>query len=524
MFKEGQSIRLVNNLRTRDNQPFPHITKGKVYKIVKMADWDGHPMVWIVRDDGGAGNYLASRFEELKPTGVFKIGDKVKLNLNAMVPGEQPQGTKLIVPGTNIECISPGIGQIMYEWADKNVDVEFEVTAVPGKNFAWIKLQYGEEIKHFVRYYLCAAWLLHVNDEPVEFAIGDDVCVVRKGDDGVAPRWVAGQDKAIGKKRKVKAVEKGYVVLSDNYAYQTISLEKWVEAKHGKPKIKSLRAIIAKGRKEAKPSGLCSFTLFKQGTAKSPEIKIFQRMQAPCHAGLNSLYDDGGSNATKKVLAVIDHLAYHIKYLKFSENRIAAYKKWLEYVSQQSPWAPAYKQKTVRSILASGADMNVEVSGNVLATACIAMRMGTEYTDILDGFGYWIKQGIKGHAAFILAYTFGDIGTKKVIHSRGMTGGHEALYGGLLAQSMLSFFKNGYNKDQLEGTKESYTSVAKYRVQEPINETKADEKFAGVKGCWTDYVQKNAKAKVTGQGWDKEYTYKIADVIAFAKHLEEVLA
>lgn len=515
MFKKDQRVRCIDNVRVRDGYVFPLLTVGKIYTVLK--DQDGFGYIWVKDDSGVIVNFLASRFEEAQKKGFFNVGDKAIIHLppiQELRDKKWQYQTKHKIDG--VEYLSPGMNDRMYEYNGKEV----EIVEVRDKDrYLSYKVSVDGEQAPYVWF---GGWLLHIIEEAPQYKIGDAVCVIAKGVDGVAPKWIARQDKAIGKKRTVKAIEKNYVILSDNLAYQLSSIEKWNPKKHEKPKTLALRKVIAEARKAAKPRGLCSFTLIFSGNAKDPSPKSIQRMAAPCHAALNTAYDDD-VKAGAKPLAVIDWISYHMDKMKPDQQKI--YKKWVDYCVHQSPWAPAYVQKETKNVLLNGADMNVNVSADLLAAACINMRTGTEYPHLLKAFGFWISKGFSGKVAHLLAYSFGKSKDGKKFHLQGMDGGHSTLYGGLLAGGLLSLYKNGYDKKHIEAGDNSYVNNTRYRVQDPISRTSVDESFKELKNVsWSQYLKDSIKSEVKGRGWDQVIVYAYDDLYAFAKQLEKAFA
>lgn len=533
MFKKGQFVRLVNNMR-RD-KPLNALTVGNLYVVEKDAqkqarlyDYDGSPLpngvedfiLFIKNDEGKIVNTWASRFVLAKNPGVFEEGDRVRIidNLEDWMYSTDP----VPIPGTNEMAANPTVAEEMLQYAGQEFIVDKQR---PGTEC--VRLYSNDKDNAEIRDWSWSrGWLMHVDDvyKPVEpFEVGMKVYVKGKGNEGVAPRWLPEQDKAIGKKKTVREVHKTFLVLSDGLAYQFVSCEKWNEEKHGVKKAKSLRAIIAQARKKAKPAGLCSFTIIQPGTPKSPDPKINSLMGQPCHAALNDVRIALKDGSTKGALAAIEHIGYKQKIFGKKEDK-QAFVKYVDYIVNRSPWRSAFHPKQGRNVIKTGADINVDVSANVVAGGCIALRMSHEF-QLAPNFGHFKKLGYDDHVAFLLAWSF--VPAKEGYYIGSMTSGHSAIGGtDIGAGALLSFFRNGYNEEEVKPKSPWGAGVNRYKVIDPVANTKVDKKLSKEVQeafSWRALVTKKCPTKAIGKGWDVKNVVPNEDVTAFAEFIKKEL-
>lgn len=493
-FQKGDKVQFVDIVKPYGGE-FTEVQKGKIYEVLKVEG----EYVFIKKDNGNLGNFYARRFRKVEQKKVFAVGDEVTIASREVLKSLTEKGYR------EIENFV-GVPNEMYQYAGK----KGIITEV--RDYTNHFLFSADDGEFYWAWYCCEpVW--DIAPEPPKFAIGDKVCVVKKTANAeVVPKWSADMDKTVSKSYKVKSVEKGYVVLSNGFAYHLDSLELFDKEKHMPKKVKPLRNVIAAIRKEAKKAvgGTCSYVMIHEPVKGSVEHVIRKQYRDVCHARLEQY---GG--AKSKAVAVLDFVGYHDHVKK--KNKLA-HRAWIDYIQRRSPWAPAYHAKDAKNAIISGLDLNVECSGDAIAGACIAMRMGSEYPELLRRFGEFRKLTDNENVAFLCAYTFSEAGKKYNIAA--MAGGHSVLYGMHATEPLLKFFAKGYATQYIKPdgvAKHSYAEKQSYKVFDAM----LDQGKCADKTMWSTYVDQNTGGVKKNIGWGEDVKQlTLDDVKAFMKHLE----
>lgn len=481
------------------------VTLGKEYTILGIDPREEGQDRWffrIVNDHGQQRNCHSRRFEPVvQPVPApenWQVGDVVRV-IKGMAYIEIEDN-----PGFN--------GAEMLGWVGRELTIS-KLNVDDRDNWFFVK-EDGE------MWYWDKRWCEFVR-RPVavvapipKFKVGDSVVVVKKPNNNGQPKWIAEQDKAIGKRRTVREIKETYAVLSDGLCYWFESLELYVPGKKApvKKKHASLKELIAQSRKDDIPrvGGVSSYVLFVQN--KDGRIAVVNQIKDVCHARIENTY----SRVKGHIVGVIDYQTNYETAVKKEYH--GAYRKWVDWIVNRSPWSLAYQPKTVKNILENGVLMNVECPADIVGAACIALRIMKEQYDsptLLKTFDMLLKEGISIPAAFLAAYAFKDVGAEGYTLSM-MGGGHQPINGGMNAGQLLSFFANGYDESVIE--QEPYRENSRYKVFDNILKTKD---VLGIKQDFSKWVMENTEKEVVGNGWAVTYKIKLDAIINTANLIEQ---
>ena len=509
--KVGMYVHFVDGLNDYGNK-FENITLGKAYKVEKLQGI----YVFITKDHGKPGNFRAERFmpAEQKRKRVFAVGDKV------VVADFDTGGVsidKRVRAGEfdheNVRERWVGMAKAFREKKGQVVTIA-QVLERPAADHEFPRYKIQEDGQVYYWTYALFEPVYEGFVEPEKYKAGDKVYVKNAPKDAqIEPRWLPEMDKCVGKAYVVRAAHKGYVELKNGYCIRNECLELFDAKKHKPVKKEALRAVVAKIRKEAinQARGTCSYVIIREG---DKDWDIQRQFGDVCHARLAkaSAYP---APKGKTVVAVLDFLNGHKGAVKSKE-----YKGFIDYIQKRSPWSVAYKAKDAKNAIITGLDMNPDVKGDVIAGACIAMRMGSEYPWFLEEFGKFSKLTKNGHVAFLLSFCLQQ-DKKGNFGIRGMQGGHSVLDGQYKAQGFLKFFKEGYDNKYIEPEeKEKFKNYQNYTVMQPIT---GEERGYGnaLKDTLQQYIHDNVEKKEVGRGWEKEFVVPRESVLNLIAKLEK---
>lgn len=496
MFKKGEKIICIE---ARGVQ----ITVGKIYEVLSANE----DYVSIVKDNGQKGTYYSKRFEPAKKPGVFKVGDRVVIDEVALEYAYNgPRQFDRIIPAIgNPDLSFHTVGSfasirnfVGHEGVITEINAQCTGCKIEGKTDYWWSFGWIRHVAHF--------------EEQEKYEVGQYIFVERAGDPALAPKWVPEMEKFIGKKVKITEIKNGHVK-ARGFFFQAGTYCKYDPKKHDKPKADNLREFIAKYRK-LQARGLCAFT--KLVMNDKGEITPDVRNSAPCHAALS--YGNYG-----KVVCVIDHIKYHLDSFNTKKDK-SEYRAYVRYIMDKSPWSIAYVNGG-KAALENDAIINVDRHADVVAAACIALRMGSEFKWITKAFAHFRKK-MSEDAAFLLAFTFGQAkGNQYQIQAMG--GGHQVLAADILTTGLLTLFKEGYSKDRAEPEEQNkYKNQQIYSVHNPISRlnTKDEEILKVCNGkLWRTFVQDMCQKKEIGKGWDKAVFYTEESIIEFGQLIDNLI-
>ena len=356
------------------------------------------------------------------------------------------------------------------------------------------------------------------------FKKGDKVVVIGASDIKDGPKWLAEMDECINEKGQVIEVDKDVYLIATNsgeYYYNPESLKSLREFKRegGKLKVKEGQQAIELEREKAaflkrvkkQASGNANYAVFLDDGEGG--VKVSENIGDVCHARLQQ---DG------KVLAVHDfpwHDGEPDDYGYRQEVKdMDAYRKHVDFMLNRSPWAHCYIEKDVDRFMENGTEMDVNVSINQIAGACITMRHGTEHPEKSEAFKWFLEQGIEEKAAW-LAGNFVVIGKDGTVKKSDADGGHCGISSGIEADDLLKFMKDGYWRDQEKRPMKEFAN--RYSVFASIGKHNYDDD--AVETTFAEFIKKHINGVEKGTGWLKTYTYTKEGAINLAKAIEKEL-
>lgn len=498
---------------------FRNIAPGELFEVQDVHKQGAHDMVWIKDRTGLVRNIRADRFLPAKRKTIFAVGDKVVIRKDVdMVTRKDADALGLRwfgAVGGWLAGQEATIKQVSERMNEDGITPRFYTIDICPAGY------------HYAAYFFEPQWEGTQYVAPPKFAEGDEVYVAKAPmDKAVVPKWNDKMDKTIGKKYKVKKVEKDYVILSNGLAYRFESLEKYDAVKHAPLKKQTLRNILTKIRDEARKkqlTGVCSYVMVHKHNKKPDELVIRDQYNDVCHARLAHQGYDGHKNAGEAV-AVLDFVHGH----KVYKEQKTTYLRWLDYIQNRSPWAPVYKAKSAKNAIISGLELDVNVSGDAIAGACIANRMGSEYPKMLKRWGYFRKHTKNENVAFLMAFAFDfDVEKEQKWMISEMGGGHSVLASYLNADKLFHFFGKGYDIKFLKPdgvAAKSYAQAQRYEVfkamigMDEMDMYKDKEEAKSLRR----FVLDNCKHEV-GRGWDAGTKTTKEDAFAFMNILEQRL-
>lgn len=193
-----------------------------------------------------------------------------------------------------------------------------------------------------------------------------------------------------------------------------------------KAELRPLRDRLRKRMADGRSPGVCTFAYRVLGQASY----IYER--APCHASLGNKND---------IVEAILHVANHMPNTKLANGKGAEknYYRWLDYILNRSPWSVAFVTKSVWEAMYEGIVLNVHVCHDVMVTAAIAVRTGSEFTNTSMVFCEALDNGAtEPQAAFVSCfYRKGGFWDHM--------GGHHVIRSNLNFKQIVRFFETGYD-------------------------------------------------------------------------------
>lgn len=181
--------------------------------------------------------------------------------------------------------------------------------------------------------------------------------------------------------------------------------------------------------KAKNPAGLCSFAIQYE---KSPTRFLIAQA---CHAPMGHWQ---AHLMKEKVLAVACDVSYHYRITKHKE----AFKNFIDYIINHSPWKKFYIPKPIDAVLEDGIELDVSKPNSQVVAAAIALRIPHEYSARLEQYQMALDMGFSETVAF-LVFQFTRINKDNLecyLHG----GGHNVISADASNEALLSLFTNGY--------------------------------------------------------------------------------
>lgn len=223
-------------------------------------------------------------------------------------------------------------------------------------------------------------------------------------------------------------------------------------------------------------AGTCSFARrFEDNKEDHFDIR------AVCHAAL------GYSDFVVKEIAL--NVVAHLDGRRSKHD--VNYKRYVDYITNRSPWAECFIRKPLDEVMASGIYLNVEKPISQVVCAAIALRVGSELPRgrCLDNFVNAIDLGYSENVAFMALTSLGVNGAIE-----DMDGWHNVVSFGLDTEGWAKFFNENAFHVNLNEPAYNAEPVHGYKVQQalaPISDLsigsevfKASEQVTITRGDW----------------------------------------
>lgn len=275
------------------------------------------------------------------------------------------------------------------------------------------------------------------------------------------------------------------------------------------PKAKDIRSELAKRAKAGHTGNRCNYSLeFDNG-------KI--RHQAPdaCHARLSWCYYQDEDTTAKEIVNIALNITAHHKQMSKGDQEV--HTRFVQYMLNDSPWAPMFITKDVKEALEVGILMDVTRNVSHIVGAAVALRVATEWPVILKPFGDALDKGYSGNVAYLIS---GHLQHGKVSYWPG----HSALTSTLSLAQIVKFFKEGYSQKDWKGIAKDKTQKS-YKIHDPICPGSGyGGAMVGAGDSLMSFANKQAVSTKQGEGFDAKTVFdyeatliKMAD--AFTKEL-----
>lgn len=185
--------------------------------------------------------------------------------------------------------------------------------------------------------------------------------------------------------------------------------------------------------KEAEGAGTCSYSK----KLKGDEQKYRHQVRDVCHARL------GHYDLNKEAESLVLNIDGHLHLFEGSKENLAAYKLYVEYILAASPWKSCFKYYGINHALTHGIMMNLDKTRGQLASAAVALRLGSEYyNNTLPLFAEVLNLGHTGNTAWVVCSSVTKVG-ETYLWNR-ISEGHRAMNGMQDKDEFLKFFKEGF--------------------------------------------------------------------------------
>jgi hypothetical protein len=320
---------------------------------------------------------------------------------------------------------------------------------------------------------------LHWDKRYMVFGHGRDLdwsfdwrCVkpVNEGDIEMAKKGVKPAKKAVAKKKVVKKV-----------------------------KPKSLALLLKKA--VAGEFARCHFAIRFTGGDRFYE-------DAPCHAQFKRPWR--GKIDSTNVLEAVEHIQENLDHIinvrpenQTKESTTKAYKAYVKWMLNESPWKDCFITKSVSHALRYGVYYNVDMNHACLLSAAVALRIGSEYTNMLYQFQDHLSKGKSPLVSWLLANIY-DATTMK---RKYLEGTHHTIVKSQDVVQFFNFFKGrGWNATTVD-PKRSFRIADNYAICDAIADQRTKKETLGewlnkkcpafaAAGAWEDVGRKATQAEI----------------------------
>ena len=337
------------------------------------------------------------------------------------------------------------------------------------------------------------------------FNVGEKVKIVAKVErnEGKMCDWVPSMDESLNDGIEYSIIRSLYddrVLLDNGYWYLNECLLPVVERIKGKLKRKvikkkkiTMRSLSNSFKEEVEKhknlrrEGICSYSV-------ATRTGISHHFGDVCHYRIQRA--DG-------IIGLLLDLSRLNKDLAYKKATNKQWNPYARYIMRESPWAVAFKTKTLTAGFKSGIKMDVSKPISWIGGACIALRNGTEHAERLYMFNYLISKGIDKHVSYLMSMFLSFDNKRKSFTRTTFGDGHDPISIEHDYNDLIKFFAKGYRNDKELKPATEYS--AKYKIFETVG--RMYSKFTV-----NDWLSKNVVESKIGEGW-QAVTYITEDEV-----------
>jgi hypothetical protein len=318
--------------------------------------------------------------------------------------------------------------------------------------------------------------------------------------------WIEDMDETIGSVTVVQKIDDSGHHCENGYTYAIDSLVAATAEEKALAIEAQVRAAQAGNIEYAKKNagGVSSFTIFTKGDKGA--VKLNHTMAGICHAAMG-YGGDGGD-----IVGMSDYLFAYVTQVPKALH--PAYKNYVDYIINRSPWHVAYKKASADRALKEGLNLKVGVNGKILGAACVALRLGKEFAQTkLPIYDMCVEAGYEEAVAWIAANCFHKTG--ETIQLVRPTGAHTVIDVDTKVGPLINLMRYGYTDEELKD--KPYSKTGSYRGFT----AKVSEREDFVKEAMTisTFLAMYAKPEKVGAGFDQKSVYTQATLFAFCDKL-----
>jgi len=318
--------------------------------------------------------------------------------------------------------------------------------------------------------------------------------------------WIEDMDETIGSVTVVQKIDDSGHHCENGYTYAIDSLVAATAEEKALAIEAQVRAAQAANIEYAKKNagGVSSFTIFVKGDKGA--VKLNHTMAGICHAAMG--YGGYGGD----IVGMSDYLFAYVTQVPKALH--PAYKNYVDYIINRSPWHVAYKKASADRALKEGLNLKVGVNGKILGAACVALRLGKEFAQTkLPIYDMCVEAGYEEAVAWIAANCFHKTG--ETIQLVRPTGAHTVIDVDTKVGPLINLMRYGYTDDELKD--KPYSKTGSYRgFTAQVSER---EDFVKEDMTISYFLEKHAKPEKVGNGFDQKSVYTQATLFAFCDKL-----
>lgn len=271
---------------------------------------------------------------------------------------------------------------------------------------------------------------------------------------------------------------------------------------NGEAKVnEDLMTQLTKKAENSGGGGLCHYAL------EFDNNHIRFQISDACHARMpfdNAYHPRAQGNNEAVLKSVALNVSVHLN--KMAEANKQAYKDFVKYIIQESPWKDAFLPRPIEDVYNSGVYIDITKEYWYCISAAIALRVGHEYPFRLPLFKSIIDLGFSPDVAFVVSqFSYSQGGQEKFVKN---TGGHHCINNvDCTTEQFANFFKGVHHSSS--GIAYKNANNKSYQIQKLVGSLRQDNKplFNDVMKACDKYAEERKL------GWGSvEYSINLSDL------------